>query len=151
MITDGRTDALTRVTLNAPPPFFVWRGHKNHIDEISGQPVVMPLKSCKNHVDLLKLIHLLTCFYLQHIQVRDNIISPSCLMSHLLFKLESTLSFLILASCRLWHLRLQGLRAAGFWPVFGSGELNTVSSPVLTSILPLRSRRTLVARGNERE
>ena len=24
---DGRTHARTRVTLNAPPPFFKWRGH----------------------------------------------------------------------------------------------------------------------------
>ena len=30
LITDGRTDARTGVTLNAPPPFFEWRGHKNH-------------------------------------------------------------------------------------------------------------------------
>jgi len=34
LITDGRTDAgthgQTEVTLNAPPPFFEWRGHKNH-------------------------------------------------------------------------------------------------------------------------
>jgi len=28
LITDGRTDAQTGVTLNAPPPFFEWRGHK---------------------------------------------------------------------------------------------------------------------------
>ena len=27
--TDERTDARTGVTLNAPPPFFEWRGHKN--------------------------------------------------------------------------------------------------------------------------
>ena len=26
--TDGRTHARTGVTLNAPPPFFEWRGHK---------------------------------------------------------------------------------------------------------------------------
>jgi len=26
-ISDGRTDARTGVTLNAPPPFFEWRGH----------------------------------------------------------------------------------------------------------------------------
>ena len=29
LITDGRTHARTGVTLNAPPPFFEWRGHKN--------------------------------------------------------------------------------------------------------------------------
>ena len=28
LITDGRTDERTGVTLNAPPPFFEWRGHK---------------------------------------------------------------------------------------------------------------------------
>jgi len=26
---DGRTHARTGVTLNAPPPFFEWRDHKN--------------------------------------------------------------------------------------------------------------------------
>ena len=31
LITDGRTHARTGVTLNAPPPFFQWRGHKNYI------------------------------------------------------------------------------------------------------------------------
>ena len=29
--TDGRTQAGTGVTLNAPPPFFEWRGHKKLI------------------------------------------------------------------------------------------------------------------------
>jgi len=28
--TDARTDSQTGVTLNAPPPFFEWRGHKNN-------------------------------------------------------------------------------------------------------------------------
>jgi len=28
--THGRTNARTGVTLNAPPPFFEWRGHKKH-------------------------------------------------------------------------------------------------------------------------
>ena len=28
LITNGRTHARTGVTLNAPPPFFEWRGHK---------------------------------------------------------------------------------------------------------------------------
>jgi len=35
LITDGRTDsqthAQTGVTLNAPPPFFEWRGHKKQV------------------------------------------------------------------------------------------------------------------------
>jgi len=30
--THGQTHAQTGVTLNAPPPFFEWRGHKNTID-----------------------------------------------------------------------------------------------------------------------
>jgi len=29
--THGRTHARTGVTLNAPPPFFEWRGQKNNI------------------------------------------------------------------------------------------------------------------------
>jgi len=29
LLMDGRTHAWTGVTLNAPPPFFEWRGHKN--------------------------------------------------------------------------------------------------------------------------
>jgi len=29
--TDGRTHARTGVTLNGPPPFFEWRGHKNNL------------------------------------------------------------------------------------------------------------------------
>jgi len=30
----GRTHARTGVTLNVPPPFFEWRGHKNFINNI---------------------------------------------------------------------------------------------------------------------
>jgi len=32
--TDGQTHARAGVTLNAPPQFFEWRGHKNVLKEL---------------------------------------------------------------------------------------------------------------------
>jgi len=38
---NARTNTLTGVTLNAPPPFFEWRGHKNH-----SRKIILQLSAC---------------------------------------------------------------------------------------------------------
>ena len=46
--TDGRMHARTGVTLNAPPPFFEWRGHKNdsYIVQIVNYADIDILRQC---------------------------------------------------------------------------------------------------------
>jgi len=46
LITDRHTYARTGVTLNAPPPFFEWRGHKNIINILATKDMFSAFICC---------------------------------------------------------------------------------------------------------